>query len=86
MSEPLIEVSHAIGAFDGAVADLRAVRDTLATALYRFEIQELGRWLVPPSHRPTCPLDNQPCTSWTCLVDVCVDEKKPQGALEDSDG
>ncbi len=34
-------------------------------------------WLVPPEHRPTCPLDGQPCTSWTCLVDVCVDEKKP---------
>lgn len=30
-------------------------------------------WLVPPDHRPTCPLNGRPCTSWTCLVDVCVD-------------
>jgi len=30
-------------------------------------------WLVPPRHRPTCPLTKEPCTSWTCLVDVCVD-------------
>lgn len=30
-----------------------------------------GAWTVPPEHRPTCPLSGQPCTSWTCLVDVC---------------
>lgn len=30
-------------------------------------------WLVPPEHRPTCPVSGEPCTSWTCLVDVCVD-------------
>ena len=29
-------------------------------------------WLVPAEHRPKCPLNDQPCTSWTCLVDVCV--------------
>jgi hypothetical protein len=33
-------------------------------------------WTVSLEHRPTCPLDQKPCTSWTCLVDVCVDAKK----------
>lgn len=37
---------------------------------------EAARWLVPESHRPTCPLNGEPCTSWTCLVDVCVDPTK----------
>lgn len=32
-------------------------------------------WLVPEEHRPTCPLTaGLPCTSWTCLVDVCADD------------
>lgn len=30
-------------------------------------------WTVPVEQRPACPLDGQPCRSWTCLVDVCVD-------------
>ena len=30
-------------------------------------------WLVPEMHRPSCPLSGEPCRSWTCLVDVCVD-------------
>ncbi len=34
---------------------------------------ERDPWVVPPMHRPTCPLDSQPCTSWTCLVDVCAE-------------
>lgn len=71
------EVTRALGRLDDAAEELRAVRDTLATALYKIEMSdEIRRWLVPPTHRPTCPLDNQPCTSWTCLVDVCVDAKK----------
>jgi len=37
---------------------------------------EMRRWLVPESHRPTCPLSGEPCTSWTCLLDVCVDPSK----------
>lgn len=28
-------------------------------------------WTIPPEHRPSCPLNGQPCSSWTCLVDVC---------------
>jgi hypothetical protein len=24
--------------------------------------------------RPTCPVSAKPCTSWTCLVDVCSDK------------
>jgi hypothetical protein len=30
-------------------------------------------WTVPVEQRPACPLDGHPCSSWTCLVDVCVD-------------
>lgn len=45
--------------------------------LRNFQLQyviadEMRRWLVPPEHRPTCPLSDKPCTSWTCLVDVCA--------------
>jgi hypothetical protein len=44
--------------------------------LVNFQLQyviadEMRRWLVPPEHRPICPLNGKPCTSWTCLVDVC---------------
>lgn len=31
-------------------------------------------WTIPPEQRPACPLDGHPCSSWTCLVDVCVDD------------
>lgn len=67
----------------GSLAELAHVRKLTADGeeLANFQIQgaiadALRRWLVPPTHRPTCPLDQQPCTSWTCLVDVCVDERK----------
>jgi hypothetical protein len=33
-------------------------------------------WTIPHEQRPACPLDGHPCTSWTCLVDVC-DEGLP---------
>lgn len=36
-------------------------------------------WTVPPRYRDTmrCPVSGDLCTSWTCLVDVCVDPKEP---------
>jgi len=34
-------------------------------------------WTVPSEHRPSCPLDGRPCTSWTCLVDVCDRPRDP---------
>jgi len=42
---------------------------------------EIAAWTVPPEQRPACPLDGHPCTSWTCLVDVCADpgETVPPG-------
>lgn len=62
----------------GSLAELAHV-DVAEQA--NFQIQgdiadALRRWLVPPSQRPTCPLNGQPCTSWTCLVDVCVDDRR----------
>jgi hypothetical protein len=66
--------SRALTEMADATEELRAVRDRLATVLYHQEME--SHWLVPPMHRPTCPLDNKPCTSWTCLVDVCVDAKR----------
>jgi hypothetical protein len=39
----------------------------------RSGIEENGAWLVPPWARPTCSVSGKPCTSWTCLVDRCVD-------------
>jgi hypothetical protein len=72
----LTEISRALGEFDGAVKDVQAIRNRLATLLYRIEIEDLGRWLVPESHRPTCPLDGHACTSWTCLVDVCAEPEQ----------
>jgi hypothetical protein len=73
-AEGMVIASLALGQLDEAAAELRAVRDRLATALYAVEVDR--HWLVPRQHRPTCPLDGEPCTSWTCLVDVCVDGKK----------
>lgn len=35
------------------------------------ELAECDPWVIPLEHRPTCPADGKPCTSWTCLVDVC---------------
>lgn len=37
-----------------------------------FQVTAEDPWLVPLEHRPTCPLSGRPCTSWACLVDVCV--------------
>jgi hypothetical protein len=50
---------------------LEAIRDRLATTLYRLTLET--HWIVPDSHRPTCPLSGKPCTSWTCLLDTCTD-------------
>lgn len=30
-------------------------------------------WLVPEEHRPSCAVSGQPCSSWTCLMDRCVE-------------
>lgn len=38
--------------------------------------EALGPWTILPEHRPTCPADGRPCTSWTCLVEVCVDSRR----------
>jgi hypothetical protein len=55
---------------DEAVAELRAVRDRLATVLYGLEIE--SHWLVPQWARPHCSLNAvKMCTSWTCLLDQC---------------
>lgn len=35
-------------------------------------------WTVPIEFRTACPLDGHPCSSWTCLQDVCVG---PEGNL-----
>ena len=75
----IVTISRAIEGFKGETANAIRMAERLATLLYRFEIQELGRWLVPPEHRPTCPVSGKPCTSWTCLVDVCVDESQAAG-------
>src|SRR5271169_1621699 len=40
-------------------------------------------WLVPPEARPTCPLSQKPCTSWSCLQDVCVDPEDDDVTLGD---
>lgn len=59
---------------DGVETTEAALRRT-AGELVRLT-EEAERWLVPPEHRPTCPVDGEPCKSWTCLVDVCVGKRK----------
>ncbi len=79
MREAFTEQVYDNGQPVGSLAELAHVEVESGTANFRIQYSiadELRRWLVPPSHRPTCPLDQQPCTSWTCLVDVCVDAKK----------
>lgn len=78
MTEPIYDN----GVAGPSLADLAHVEVTDETA--NFQVQaaiadEMRRWLVPPLHRPTCP-SGRPCTSWTCLVDVCVLTK------DDADG
>ena len=67
-----------------SIADLsgcnRRTNRAYGESLVNWELQyaiadEMRKWMVPPAHRPTCPLNGHPCTSWTCLVDVCADEK-----------
>lgn len=70
MTEPIYDDGKA----GPSLADLAHVEVT--TEMRNFQVQaaigdEMRRWLVPPQHRPTCP-SGRPCTSWTCLVDVCV--------------
>ena len=61
-----------------AAADLQGVTAHVASAVYQLEVEK--HWLVPREHRPSCPISGKPCTSWTCLVDVCVDGKPSRGA------
>lgn len=70
----LMDANRAIEGFRNAMDNARRIGDEAATLLYGLTIER--HWLVPPMHRPSCPLTNKPCTSWTCLVDVCVDESE----------
>lgn len=40
---------------------------------FREQVRDDMAWTVPPSHRPTCRVSGEPCTSWTCLFDTCAD-------------
>lgn len=85
--EALTEPLWSDGKAGPSLADLAHVIDY---GQANFQVQhaigdEMRRWMVPPSHRPTCPLDQRPCTSWTCLADVCVDERKPDPTEQSDD-
>lgn len=70
MTEPIYDN----GVAGPSLADLAHVEVTEDMRNFRVQAaiaEEMRRWLVPPQHRPTCPT-GRPCTSWTCLVDMCV--------------
>lgn len=70
-------------AFDEAMADIEGARDALFTALTVSEIER--SWIIPKSHRPSCPISNKPCTSWSCVFDVCVGEPLREQSTSSSD-
>lgn len=66
----LSEIARTVEDLRAATAEVRAIGDRVASTLYRLNIEE--KWLVPVQHRPSCPLTSRPCSSWSCLVDVCA--------------
>lgn len=51
------------------------LREAFDAAMAEVDAMERDRhWIIPKSHRPTCPVSNNACTSWSCVFDVCVGE------------
>lgn len=72
--DALTEPIYTDGVAGPSLADLADVEVRDDTPNFRIQAaiaDAMKRWLVPPQHRPTCP-SGRSCTSWTCLVDVCV--------------